>query len=225
MPFMRSESCSFIWHPKVVRWYFFIPVQGNPSTNKPPLGAEVDWAPVEAPAREPLRGTHVVLRPVDAATDAEPLYALSHPPGGDPAIWTYLPDGPYEDAGQLRQMLAWAETAEDSLYFTLVSLRGPTAGARVIPAHHPRVRRDRDRPHLVRSAAAADNRGDRGDLPAGAPRLRRSRVPPARVEVQRAQRAVAAGGGAVRVHLRGSVPPTPGDQGAQPRHGVVCDHR
>ena len=23
MPFMRSESCSFIWHPKVVRWYLF----------------------------------------------------------------------------------------------------------------------------------------------------------------------------------------------------------
>ena len=21
IPFMRSESCSFIWHPKVVRWY------------------------------------------------------------------------------------------------------------------------------------------------------------------------------------------------------------
>src|SRR5258708_470991 len=21
MPFMRSESCSFIWHPKVVTWY------------------------------------------------------------------------------------------------------------------------------------------------------------------------------------------------------------
>ena len=22
MPFMRSESCSFIWHPKVVTWNF-----------------------------------------------------------------------------------------------------------------------------------------------------------------------------------------------------------
>ena len=103
-------------------------MQGNPSTDKPPLGAEVDWAPVEPPARAPLRGTHVVLRPVDAATDAEPLYALSHPPDGDPAIWTYLPDGPYEDAEQLRQMLAWAETAEDSLYFTLVSLEGQPLG-------------------------------------------------------------------------------------------------
>jgi RimJ/RimL family protein N-acetyltransferase len=96
-------------------------LQSNPSPDKPPLGAEVDWTPVQPPARAPLRGSHVVLRPVDAATDAEPLYALSHPPAGDPAIWTYLPDGPYEDPEHLRQMLAWAENAEDSLYFTLVS--------------------------------------------------------------------------------------------------------
>jgi hypothetical protein len=28
MPFMRSESCSFIWQPKVVRWYDFTPGRG-----------------------------------------------------------------------------------------------------------------------------------------------------------------------------------------------------
>jgi RimJ/RimL family protein N-acetyltransferase len=82
----------------------------------------VDWSPVEPPARAPLRGRHVLLRPVDAATDAEPLYSASHPPDGDPAIWTYLPDGPYESAEDLARMLAWAESAKDSLYFTLVRL-------------------------------------------------------------------------------------------------------
>jgi RimJ/RimL family protein N-acetyltransferase len=51
-----------------------------------------------------------------------PLYAVSHPPEGDPAIWTYLPDGPYESPEHLGQMLSWTETAEDSLYFTLVRL-------------------------------------------------------------------------------------------------------
>jgi hypothetical protein len=44
------------------------------------------------------------------------------PPDGDPAIWTYLPDGPYESAGQLRRMLAWAETSDDPLFFTLLRL-------------------------------------------------------------------------------------------------------
>jgi RimJ/RimL family protein N-acetyltransferase len=59
---------------------------------------------------------------VEPTTDAEPLYVVSHSPGGDPAIWIYLPDGPYESPEQLREMLAWAETAPDSLYFTLLRL-------------------------------------------------------------------------------------------------------
>jgi RimJ/RimL family protein N-acetyltransferase len=87
-----------------------------------PIGENLDWTPVERPARTPLRGSHVLLRPVDAAADAEPLYAVSHLPDGDPAIWTYLPDGPYERPRHLHQMLAWAETSEDPLYFTVVKL-------------------------------------------------------------------------------------------------------
>jgi hypothetical protein len=61
-----------------------------------PLGERLDWTAAKPPARAALRGSYVLLRPVDAATDAEPLYGVSHPPDGDPAIWTYLPDGPYE---------------------------------------------------------------------------------------------------------------------------------
>jgi RimJ/RimL family protein N-acetyltransferase len=87
-----------------------------------PLGAELNWTPVERPGRTPLRGSHILLRPVDAVADAEPLYAVSHLPAGDPAIWTYLPDGSYESPQHLREMLAWAESSEDPLYFTLASL-------------------------------------------------------------------------------------------------------
>ena len=68
-------------------------------------------AGAHAAARE-----HVLLRPVEAATDAEPLYAVSHLPAGDPAIWTYLPDGPYESPEHLREMLAWAETLRIALF-------------------------------------------------------------------------------------------------------------
>jgi RimJ/RimL family protein N-acetyltransferase len=88
-----------------------------------PLGAEVDWTPVERPGPTELQGTHILLRPVDPATDAEPLYAVSHPPEGDPVIWTYLPDGPYESPMHLSRMLGWAATSDDPLYFTLVERR------------------------------------------------------------------------------------------------------
>jgi RimJ/RimL family protein N-acetyltransferase len=88
---------------------------------EPPRGRKLDWAPVERPARAPLRGTHVLLRPV-SPDDAEAL----HSAGSDPAIWTYMPDGPYESAADLREMLEWAEASEDPLFFTVAGLPGET---------------------------------------------------------------------------------------------------
>ncbi len=69
-----------------------------------------------------MRGAHILIRPVNATSDATPLFSVSHAPDGDPAIWTYLPDGPYESPDHLRQTLTWAETSQDALYFTLVRL-------------------------------------------------------------------------------------------------------
>jgi RimJ/RimL family protein N-acetyltransferase len=91
-------------------------------TTERTLGERLDWKPVASPEPAQLRGSHVLLRPVDAEADAEPLYAVSHPPGGDPAIWTYLPDGPYASPSELREMLAWAQTTQEAVYFTLVRL-------------------------------------------------------------------------------------------------------
>ena len=61
--------------------------------------------------------------------------------------------------------------------------------------------------------------------PLRAPRLRRPRLSPLRVEVQRAEPAEPARGGAVRLHLRGHLPPAHDHQGREPRHGVVRDAR
>ena len=66
----------------------------------------------------------MVLRPVDPAADAEPLYAASHPAGGDRSVWTYLWDGPYESPEHLRGMLEFAESSEDPLFFAVVPLPG-----------------------------------------------------------------------------------------------------
>jgi RimJ/RimL family protein N-acetyltransferase len=87
-----------------------------------PLGDPVDFSPVDPPKREALRGAHVHLRPIDSVLDAEPLYAVSHPPAGDPAIWTYLPDGPYDSPEQMQRMLAWAASAEGHVYFVIEPL-------------------------------------------------------------------------------------------------------
>ena len=87
-----------------------------------PLGEAVTWTPARRPARAALRGAHVLVRPIDADADAEPLFAASHPDDGDRAIWTYLPDGPYESAEHLRRALTAAAGAEEPVYFALESL-------------------------------------------------------------------------------------------------------
>jgi RimJ/RimL family protein N-acetyltransferase len=87
-----------------------------------PLGEKVDWTPARRPAPESLLGSHVLARPFSPEADAGPLYAASHPPEGELASWTYLPDGPYESVAHLRQTLEWAATAEDPVYFALAPL-------------------------------------------------------------------------------------------------------
>ena len=103
-------------------------LQGNPSTNRPPLGAEVDWAPVEAPAREPLRGTHVVLRPVDAATDAEPLYALSIRPTAIRRSGRTFPTAPTTTQSNSARCSPGPRPRRTRCIFTLVSLEGRPLG-------------------------------------------------------------------------------------------------
>ena len=78
-------------------------------------GAQLDFTAAERPRRVQLRGHHVVLRPVIASDDAEPLFAESHPPLADPGLWTYMPGGPYRDAGDLRDALAGRGTVGGSL--------------------------------------------------------------------------------------------------------------
>src|SRR4051812_45246513 len=82
------------------------------------LGQRLDWSPAKRPDRRTLRGSHVLLRPVEPDADAGALYEVSREPGH----WTYLPDGPYETERDLQRMLAWAERSDDPLYFTLVRL-------------------------------------------------------------------------------------------------------
>lgn len=104
-----------------------------------PLGPAVNWAPVPLPARDVLRGRFVVLRPVDPALDAEPLYEVSHPPGDD-SIWTYLPTGPYDSPEGLRGRLRDIAESDDPLFFTLVRLpqgqpQGMASYLRMAPEH------------------------------------------------------------------------------------------
>jgi RimJ/RimL family protein N-acetyltransferase len=104
------------------------------------VGEDVDWRPAKRPARTELRGGHVLLRPLDPDRDAEALYSQSHPPLADPGLWTYLPNGPYRDPGELQAALRVAAASDDPLFFTLVTLpedqpAGVASYLRITPDH------------------------------------------------------------------------------------------
>jgi hypothetical protein len=73
-----------------------------------------------------------MARPFLPDADAQPLYAASHPPEGDLATWTYLPDGPYESVEHLQGTLEWAAAWEDAVYFALAPLRDSAVLSRVL---------------------------------------------------------------------------------------------
>jgi RimJ/RimL family protein N-acetyltransferase/prolyl-tRNA editing enzyme YbaK/EbsC (Cys-tRNA(Pro) deacylase) len=104
-----------------------------------PLGRAVAFSPVARPARTPMAGTHVQLRPVDTDADAPALHALSHAPAGDPAIWTYLSDGPFASVDDLREALAAWQLQDDPLQFTIAGRDGAPLGMasfmRIAPEH------------------------------------------------------------------------------------------
>ncbi len=101
----------------------------------PPLGAEIEFEPARRPEPGPLRGAHVLLRPIDPAADAEPLFAAS-----EPAIWTYLPDGPFESVAELETHLTSTAASRDPLFYALAPLPderplGIASYLRITPEH------------------------------------------------------------------------------------------
>ncbi|MDQ4045341.1 MAG: GNAT family N-acetyltransferase [Chloroflexota bacterium] len=63
-----------------------------------------NFAPRELPTTAPLEGARIIVRPTDVADDAAGLYAATR--DGDPALWDYLPYGPFTDETDFEQWLA-----------------------------------------------------------------------------------------------------------------------
>jgi RimJ/RimL family protein N-acetyltransferase len=111
---------------------------GSRGTSEQPLGDPVDFTPATRPGRDELVGRYVALRPVDPLSDAAPLYRLSHPPDGDPRIWTYLFDGPFADVEAYRASLSAAAASEDPWFFSVLvdgHPQGIVSYLNIVPEH------------------------------------------------------------------------------------------
>lgn len=85
--------------------------------NRRPLsGAALDGAPCGVrPGRTPLSGRHAALEPLDPRRHTDGLFEA----GRDEGIWTYMPYGPFADAGAMRDWLRQAAGSADPLFFAV----------------------------------------------------------------------------------------------------------
>ncbi|GAA0298388.1 GNAT family protein [Rhodovulum strictum] len=91
-----------------------------------PLGAEVaGWTPPPRPARQAMAGRHAVLEPLDPDRHCAELHAANL---ADPAMWTYLPYGPFASEDAYRHWAESAATTDDPLFFAVRDARSGRAG-------------------------------------------------------------------------------------------------
>ena len=81
-------------------------------------GAELSALPSGVgPEKRPLEGAQVLLEPLDPDRHAELLHAASHETGEARRVWTYLPDGPFQDLASFTQWVRRMALEPDRLFF------------------------------------------------------------------------------------------------------------
>jgi RimJ/RimL family protein N-acetyltransferase len=96
------------------------------------------FTPARLPGREALAGERVRLEPLDAARHAADLHAAAI--AGDPALWTYLPYGPFGSAREYEEWVEAVAESEDPRFYAVVEVAsGAPAGVvsylRMAPEH------------------------------------------------------------------------------------------
>ena len=96
----------------------------------------LDIQPARRPARAPLEGARVRLEPLDLGRHLDDLVVA----GAEPAIWDYLPYGPFADREAFAAHLAAQAASEDPLYLAVVdratgSALGVVSYLRITPEH------------------------------------------------------------------------------------------
>jgi len=104
------------------------------------LGPALGWKPLRLPARATLAGRTVRLEPIDPPRHGAQLYAASHGPGIDPALWLYLAVGPFANEAAFMAWLEKCAASQDPLFVAVVDQQngravGMASFMRIEPAH------------------------------------------------------------------------------------------
>lgn len=85
--------------------------------NEQPL---LNWHPAASPERRTLTGRYINLVPLDAALHGDDLWQALQGPDSDPALWDYLPYGPFPERAPFDAWLAGNAASNDPLFFAVI---------------------------------------------------------------------------------------------------------
>lgn len=99
----------------------------------------LDWQPAATPPRTALNGHYVCLEPLDSARHGDELWQALQGPDSDPALWDYLPYGPFNERAAFDAWLSSHAASDDPLFFSVIDLRqqravGLLSLMRIVPA-------------------------------------------------------------------------------------------
>jgi RimJ/RimL family protein N-acetyltransferase len=83
----------------------------------------------KAPEKRLLEGSLVTLEPLDPEKHSEPLYAASHGTAEARQIWTFLPDGPFDDPASFKaRFSAMTQNPDRAVFAFRDNVTGRVAG-------------------------------------------------------------------------------------------------
>jgi len=80
----------------------------------------LNWTPATTPDATPIDGRFIRLERLDPARHADDLWAVLQGPGSDPALWDYLPYGPFDQRASFDLWLQGNAASRDPLFYAVI---------------------------------------------------------------------------------------------------------
>ena len=82
----------------------------------------IGWQAAPTPAHQPVDGQYVRLEPLDPTRHGDDLWQALQGPDSDPALWDYLPYGPFSERSAFDVWLNSHAASRDPLFFSVIDL-------------------------------------------------------------------------------------------------------
>jgi RimJ/RimL family protein N-acetyltransferase len=185
------------------------------------LGLPVDATPAQRPTPVTLEGRYGHVERLAHHHDAAMWNAVK----GHDHIWTYMSYGPLADFAAFSKWLAGRVKLDDPYSYAIIDRSGQAVGIATLMEIRPAMRVVEVGNILYSPCLQRTPLGTEAQFPACPLCVRDARLSPLRMEVQRAQRAVAPRGITLWLCVRGHPAPAHDRERQEPRHRLFLDAR